>query len=475
MSERKIGTVLVANRGEIAVRIIRAAREYGLQTVAIYSDADEGALHVRLADKRVALGGNSARDSYLSQDKILNAAILSGADAVHPGYGFFAENAEFARALERAGLTFIGPDPAVIGLMGDKDQARRKAAESGVPVVPGTEAGLSPDALQKFCKKIGYPVMIKAVAGGSGRGMRLVEKEAELGDKLLEAQAEAEAAFRNRDVIVEKYLGRPRHIEVQVFGDAHGNVLHFGERECSLQRRHQKVVEESPAAFFHPAVRARMLESAVALAKAVGYRGAGTMEFLVEDGTTAESPFYFLEMNTRIQVEHAVTEAVTGIDLLKLQFHVAEGKPLPMEQSAVQSRGHAIEFRVYAEDPSQGFKPTSGTVRYISRLGGAGLREDAWVEAGTQVSAYYDSLLSKLTVWGASREEAIRRSVAVLGELVVEGMETTLGFHRWVVRQPAFRDGPLDVKWIEREYRGELVSAIGVGPLVLPPLRESKS
>jgi acetyl-CoA carboxylase biotin carboxylase subunit len=467
---RKIRTVLVANRGEIAVRIIRAAREYGLKSVAVYSEVDQGALHVRLADKRVALGGNAAKDSYLNQEKLLNAAIQSGADAVHPGYGFFAENAEFARAVSEAGLCFIGPSPEVIALMGDKDQARRKAVQCGVPVVPGTQSGLPLSELKLFCREAGYPVMIKAVAGGSGRGMRLVEAEADLEAKLAEAGAEAESAFGNRATIIEKYIARPRHIEVQIFGDAIGTVIHFGERECSLQRRHQKIVEEAPAVHFHPRLREKMLKAAVQLAEAVEYCGAGTIEFLVEGGDSADSPFYFLEMNTRIQVEHAVTEAVTGYDLLQLQFSVAEGAPLGIAQKQIAARGHALEFRVYAEAPAREFKPTNGTIVYVSRSGGNGVREDSWIEAGTRVSAFYDSLLSKITVWGRTRDEAVRRSRSVLDGFSIEGMETTLGFHRWLLEQPAFCDGTVDVKWIEREYTGQEKPAVGVGPLRLPPV-----
>jgi len=466
----KISRILVANRGEIAVRIIRAARESGIESVAVYSDADESALHVRLADRRVALGGSTAKESYLNQEKLIDAAIQTNSDAVHPGYGFLAENASFAAAAEAAGLVFIGPKAEVIRLMGDKDLARKKAVEAGVPVVPGTEAGADLEELKKFSAKIGYPVMIKAVAGGSGRGMRLVEKETDFDELLSQAQAEAESAFKNRAVIVEKCIVRPRHIEIQVFGDHAGSVLHFGERECSMQRRHQKVVEEAPAIRLHPKLREKICKAAVKLAKAVGYTGAGTMEFLVEGGEREDSPFYFLEMNTRIQVEHPVTEAVYGVDLVRLQLGVAAGGELPMSQKDLRPAGHALEFRVYAEDTAKEFRPQTGTIRYISRPAGPGIREDSWVEAGSRISAFYDSLLAKLVVWGATREEAIARARRALDEFVVEGFETTLGFHRWLVRQPAFSEGALDIKWIEREYHGEKVHARSTGPFRLPPL-----
>ena len=469
---KAIRRVLVANRGEIAVRVIRAVREAGLESVAVFSDADAGALHVRAADRRVGLGSSSAKESYLNKEKLVNAAVSSGADAIHPGYGFLAENAEFAALVRGAGLVFIGPSPEVILLMGDKDRARKKAIEVGVPVVPGLEAGTSVEGIKKFASEIGYPVIVKAVAGGSGRGMRLVECADELEAKIAEASKEAEGAFGNGVVFVEKYVARPRHIEIQVFGDCYGNAVHFGERECSLQRRHQKIVEESPAPRFHSGLRKRMLDAALLLTKSVGYEGAGTLEFLVEGGEAEESPFYFLEMNTRIQVEHTVTEEVMGVDLVRLQLEVAAGATLREELSKLEPRGHAFQFRVYAENPSEGFKPQTGRVAYMSRNGGPGVREDGWAEAGTKISAFYDSLLSKIVVWGETRDAAIARSRRVLQECVVEGIANTLPFHRWLVQQEAFLRGDLYVRWIDEFYRGEMEGPRSVGPLVLPPLVE---
>ena len=469
---KAIRRVLVANRGEIAVRVMRAVREARLESVAVYSDADAGALHVRMADRRVGLGASGARESYLNKEKLIAAAVRSGADAIHPGYGFLAENAEFAGMVREAGLTFVGPTPEVILLMGDKDRARKKAIEVGVPVVPGSEAGASVEEVKGFAARVGYPVIVKAVAGGSGRGMRLVERVEELEEKIAEASKEAEGAFGNGIVFVEKYVSRPRHIEVQVFGDSHGNAMHFGERECSLQRRHQKVVEESPAPRFHPGLRRRMLDAAVSLTKAVGYQGAGTLEFLVEGGEAEDSPFYFLEMNTRIQVEHTVTEEVMGVDLVRLQLEVAGGEALRGELCGLEPKGHAFQFRIYAENPSEGFKPQTGRVAYMSRSGGPGVREDGWAEAGSKISAFYDSLLSKIVVWGETREAAVARAQRVLGEYVVEGLPTTLPFHRWLVGQEAFLKGDLYVRWIDECYQGEQVGARAVGPLELPPLVE---
>ena len=463
--------LLVANRGEIAVRIIRAARSLGIATVAVYSDADAGSLPVRLADQRVALAGNKARDTYLDIDKLVAAAVMTGADAVHPGYGFLAENARFAGAVEEAGLTFVGPKPDVIALMGDKECARQAAIAHGVPTVPGHAPTPDRRTLKEAADGIGYPVLLKAVAGGSGRGMRVVERPADLDCLFDEASAEALSAFSKGELLLEKYIQRPRHIEVQVFGDNHGNVVHFYERECSVQRRHQKLIEEAPAPNLHPGVRERMLGASLALAKGVGYSGSGTMEFLVVDGTKEGSPFYFIEMNTRIQVEHPVTEEVTGADLVRLQLEVAAGGTLPRQES-INCRGSALEFRLYAEDPTANFSPALGTVTYLSRPGGPGVREDGWAEAGTTISPYYDSLLSKLIVRGESREVAVGRARRVLGEYLCEGLPTTLGFHRWILTQPDFENGNVYVTWIADHYRGEqLETEAGSGPLTLPPSR----
>jgi acetyl-CoA carboxylase biotin carboxylase subunit len=470
---KSIKCLLIANRGEIAVRIIRAARALGIKSVAIFSDADEGALHVRLADRAIALRGSSARESYLNREKVLNAAIQCGADAVHPGYGFFAENAAFADAVQKEGIIFVGPEVEAISAMGDKGKARALVAEHGVPIVPGTRVGLSVKELGKEAGRIGFPVLVKAVAGGSGRGMRLVERKEDLESKIAEAAREAEAAFGNGEVIIEKYLARPRHIEVQIFGDQHGHIVHFGERECSLQRRHQKVIEESPAPNLNPALRERICTAAVAAARAVNYSNAGTIEFLVEGGSDASDNFYFLEMNTRIQVEHPVTEIVHGIDLVKLQVLVAQGLPLPLEQERIVSRGHAIEFRVSAEDPRNNFSPTTGKLRYLHIPAGPGIREDGWIEPGTQITPYYDSLLSKLIVSGSNRKEALAAARVALHEMVVEGVPTTLGFHRWMLEQPDFQNGDLDVKWIERNYQGQVQEQSCVGPFILPPLKNA--
>ena len=469
---RELKRILIANRGEIAVRIIRAVRESGLESVAIFSESDSGAAHTRLADLCVLLPGNSARDTYLNISAVLSAAKISGADAVHPGYGFFAENAAFAKAVNQLGMTFIGPRPETIELMGDKDRARKEAIANGVPVVPGTDAGAGQDEIAAFAKEVGYPIMIKAVAGGSGRGMRVVLNQDELPRMLSEAQAEGGTAFGNTTVIAEKLIQKPRHIEVQIFGDSQGEVIHLWERDCSVQRRQQKIIEEAPAPNLHPQVRQQMVEAAVRLAKGVGYLGAGTMEFLVEDGSTAKSKFYFLEMNTRIQVEHPVTECITGLDLVRLQLEIAAGKSLPIAQSEVKTRGHAFEFRVYAEDPTQQFRPATGEILWMSRPGGIGVREDGWAEAGTRISPYYDSLIAKLVVYGENRKEALERAKRALSEYVVEGVPSTLGFHRWFVAQPEMSAGGIDVKWIDREYQGQVLPALYVGPAALPePLK----
>ncbi|MCC6953418.1 MAG: ATP-grasp domain-containing protein [Deltaproteobacteria bacterium] len=465
--------LLIANRGEIAVRIIRAARSLGLKTVALYSDPDAESLHVRLADERIHLGGSAAKETYLDQDKIISALVLTGADAVHPGYGFLAENAGFARRVREAGAVFVGPSPEVIALMGDKEQARKKAIELQIPVVPGAEVTDDTSFLAAEAQRIGYPVIFKAVAGGSGRGMRIVRTADELAAKFQEARDEALAGFGNAAVFLEKFLESPRHIEVQIFGDSFGNIVCFGERECSLQRRHQKLVEEAPAPNLHESVRARLHVYAVRLGKECRYESSGTLEFLVDGGTTADSPIYFLEMNTRIQVEHPVTESVYGVDLVRLQLEVAQGKSLDAVP-APQCTGHSIEYRVYAEDPSKGFSPMMGQARYISRPGGPGLREDGWAESGTKISPYYDSLLFKAIVTAPTREEALRLSKVYLDEYVVEGFETTLGFHRWVLTQPDFVRGLVDVYWISRNYDGTVVSAPrATSPFVLPPPRQS--
>ncbi len=468
---KPIRRLLIANRGEIALRIIRAARELGIETVAVYSKPDEATLPVRAADHRISLNGVKARETYLDSEKIILAAIQSGADALHPGYGFFAENGEFAKKVTDEGIRFVGPSPEVISLMGDKDQARRIAVKAGVPVVPGSEGAVDEKTAKIFAERVGYPVLIKALAGGSGRGMRLAETASDLGEKLEEARREAEAAFGNGAVLLERYLPRARHIEVQVFGDSHGNVIHLGERECSIQRRHQKLVEETPAAKLHPKLREKLCEAAVKLAKEVSYSSAGTVEFMVEGGESEDSPFYFLEMNTRIQVEHPVTEQVWGLDLVQLQILVAQGGALPYSQQELIPRGHAMEFRINAENPTRDFSPVSGKVLYVSRNGGIGVREDGWIESGTEISAHYDSLLSKLIISGANRTECLARARATLSQYILEGIPSTLDFHRYLLTCPDFNDGRVDAKWVERNYHGEVLPAQTVGPLKLPPPR----
>lgn len=469
----RIKRIFIANRGEIAVRVVRAARDLGIESVVPYSDPDAGAIPVRIGDRRVALGGSTAKDTYLHPEKLINAALQEGCDAVHPGYGFLAENAEFARAVTDAGLIFIGPAPGVIALMGDKHRAREAAITAGVPVVPGTAAGIGLDEMARFGRDVKYPLMAKAVAGGSGRGMRLIASESELKDRVSEAQSEAESAFGNGQVFLEKCILKPRHIEVQVMSDSHGNHLHLLERECTLQRRHQKVVEEAPAPRFHPELRRRMTDAAVELCRRVGYLGAGTIEFLVEGGDRPDSPFYFLEMNTRIQVEHTVTEEILGLDLVRLQIEIAAGQPIPFAQSDVRATRHALQFRIYAERTAESFRPLSGEVRYFLRPSGPGVREDSWVEAGTRISPYYDSLLSKIIITGQDRNEAIARAVRALRECTIEGLETTLPFHRWVLGTEAFLNCETHVKWIEETYRGEQGGRGATGPLVLPPPREA--
>jgi len=448
--------VLIANRGEIAVRIIRACRDLGVETVAVFSEADRVAMHVREADYAVAVGPSPAAQSYLNTERILDAAQQTGAEAIHPGYGFFSENADFARAVEKAGLVFIGPSPAAIEQMGDKVQARKLMAAAGVPVVPGSPGTLEREAdVRALAKKIGFPIMIKAAAGGGGKGMRLVEEEKELASAVRSVASEAKSSFGDGRFYVEKYVNRPRHIEVQVFADRQGHTVHLFERECSIQRRNQKVVEESPSPFVTPAMRAAMGAVAVKAAQAVNYTGAGTIEFLAD----AERNFYFLEMNTRIQVEHPVTEMVTGIDLVKLQLEVAAGEGLPFAQDDLAQRGWAIECRVYAEDPAAGFVPAPGKIEAMRLPDGPGIRVDAGVYAGAEVSIFYDPMIAKLTAWGRDRNEAITRMRRALNEFTITGeLTTNLEFHRWIMRHPKFVVGDFDTGFIGREYHPESIA-----------------
>jgi acetyl-CoA carboxylase biotin carboxylase subunit len=451
--QRRIRRVLVANRGEIAVRVMRTCRERGIETVAVFSDADRLAPHVLIADRAVHIGPPPAAESYLVIDKIIAACRESGADAVHPGYGFLSENDEFADACAAAGLIFIGPAAGSMRIMGSKTRARQTVMAAGLPVVPGDNgpAGAGfPDAetALRAAQAIGFPVLIKAAAGGGGKGMRLVDSAGGFAAAFDGARREALAAFGDGTVYLEKAILRPRHIEIQVFADAHGNVVHLGERDCSVQRRHQKVIEEAPSPVVSPELRRTMGEAAVNAARACRYLGAGTMEFLLAD----DGSFYFLEMNTRLQVEHPVTELVYGLDLVAWQLDVAEGRPLPLSQAELDARrrGAAIECRVYAEDP-QRFLPSPGTITHLRVPGGPYVRDDSGVYEGSAISVYYDPMISKLLAWGDTREQALARMRRALDEYQVRGIETNLDFHRRVLRHAAFCAGEYDTGYIERE------------------------
>ena len=438
--------VLIANRGEIALRVIRACRELNISTVAVFSEADRDSLHVRLADESVCIGPPPASQSYNHVARLISAAEVTGVDAIHPGYGFLSENAHFAEVCASCNFTFIGPTPDMIRAMGDKAEARRSMTAAGLPVVPGSE-GTLPDveAALELAKRIGFPVIIKATAGGGGRGMRVAYDEKQLRAGFGIAQAEAGAAFNNNAVYVEKFITRPRHIEFQILGDAHGNLIHLGERECSVQRNHQKLIEESPSPFLSPEQRMKVGEMAVRGAKSIGYVNAGTMEFLFDQ----DGSFYFMEMNTRIQVEHPVTEEVTGIDLVKEQILVAAGEPMTFRQEDVKLSGHAIECRINAEDFEHNFRPSPGKVTYWYRPGGPGLRVDSHVYAGYTIPPYYDSMIGKLIAHGKDRAEAIRRMEIALEEMIVEGIKTTIPFHRLALASEKFRNGDLSTRFVE--------------------------
>ena len=441
--------ILIANRGEIAVRVIRAAREMGISTVAVYSELDRNALHVRLADEAYALGGQTAAESYLNTEAILDAIRTSGADAVHPGYGFFSENADFARAITELGVAWIGPPPAAIDEMGDKVSSRIAAQRGGAPIVPGTtEFAQGPDEIRAFGDEFGWPVCIKAAYGGGGRGMKVVENAADVDDAMASAQREAKAFFGRDEVYVERYLTWPRHVEVQIVGDTHGNVVWVSTRDCSAQRRHQKLIEEAPAAGLPDGVEEAMGEAAVKAAKAVGYYNAGTVEFIYQDGE-----FFFLEMNTRLQVEHPVTEVICGIDLVEWQIRVAAGEALPMTQEQVAARrdGAAIEVRINAEDPAGGkFLPSPGPITALRTPSGFGVRFDTGYEAGDEISQYYDNLVGKLIVWGRDRDVAIARTITALEEMVVEGVATTIPADLAILRHPDFAAMEHSTKWVEQ-------------------------
>jgi acetyl-CoA carboxylase biotin carboxylase subunit len=440
-----IGSVLIANRGEIAVRIARGARECGIRTIAVYSEADRLAAHVLEADEAYCIGPAPSAESYLRGDAILELALAKGVESIHPGYGFLAERADFAAAVEAAGLIFIGPLSETIAAMGDKTEARRRMAAAGVPIVPGlTDAVASPDEAAEAADTIGYPVLLKALAGGGGKGMRVVEAPDDLKRAFEAASREALAAFGDGSVYLERYLARPRHIEIQVLGDAHGNVVHLAERECSIQRRHQKLIEEAPSPVLSEEDRARMGETAVRAAQAVDYRGAGTIEFLYENGE-----FFFLEMNTRLQVEHTVTELVTGLDLVEWQFRVASGEKLTFAQEDVRLSGHAIECRITSEDHIGGFLPSTGTVKHLEVPTGPGVRWDGSVLEGGEVSLHYDPLLAKLIVSAPTRIGAIDRMARALDELVIAGVETCAPFHRRVMDEADFRSGDFTIRYLE--------------------------
>ena len=442
--------ILIANRGEIAVRIVRACRELGLPTVAVFSDADRDARHVREADEAVYIGPNEAVRSYLRIDGIVDAAVRSGADAVHPGYGFLAENAVFARACREAGLTFIGPAPEAMALMGSKTAARGVAVRAGVPVVPGTDrpfdARATDEEIASAASAIGYPLLVKAVAGGGGKGMRGVDGSDALANAVRTARSEAGAAFGDTSIYLERRLRRPRHIEIQLLGDAHGRIVPFVERECSIQRRHQKVVEESPSVAITAELRRRMAAAATAVAREVHYTNAGTIEFLVDE----DGAFYFLEMNTRLQVEHPVTEMVTGVDLVHWQIRLARGEPLTIDpELALTPAGHAIECRIYAEDPDEGFLPSPGVIRAIRAASGPGIRDDGGVSAGYEVPVFYDSLIAKLIAWAPTREDAIARMTRALREYQIVGLKTTIPFFLWLMQQPDYVVGRYDTTYLD--------------------------
>jgi acetyl-CoA/propionyl-CoA carboxylase biotin carboxyl carrier protein len=446
-------SVLVANRGEIAVRVIRTLRRLGIRAIAVYSDADADAPHVRLADAAVRLGPAPAAESYLAIERVLAAAAETGAQAIHPGYGFLSENAAFARACAEAGVVFVGPPVAAIEAMGDKIRAKQAVEPAGVPVVPGVhQSGLDDAALRKAAPDVGYPLLVKASAGGGGKGMRIVRAEEELDDALAAARREALGAFGDDDLLLERYLERPRHIEIQVLGDTHGNVVHLGERECSLQRRHQKVIEEAPSPVLDLAIRARMGHAAVEAARACGYTGAGTVEFIVPHTRPGEAitEFFFLEMNTRLQVEHPVTEMVTGLDLVEQQLRVAAGEPLGFTQDDVTLTGHAVEARVYAEDPSRGFLPTGGTVLVYAEPSGEGVRVDSGVAQGSEVGSSYDPMLAKVIAHGPERATALARLDTALRELVLLGPTTNVAFLRALLADPDVQSGALDTGLAEQ-------------------------
>lgn len=451
---RKIRKILVANRGEIALRVMRTAREMGIATVAVYSQADRNAPHVRFADEAYCIGPPPSAQSYLQMDKLIEICLKSGADAVHPGYGFLSENAVFARKVSQAGLIFIGPSPESIEIMGSKLSAKAAAKKYNIPLVPGTEEAVSDiSAAKRRAAEIGYPVLIKASAGGGGKGMRLVHSEEEFEEQMQRAVSEAQAAFGDGAVFIEKFVTAPRHIEIQILGDKHGNIIHLFERECSIQRRHQKVIEEAPSAVLTPEIRAAMGKCAIDVARACNYYGAGTVEFIVND----KLEFYFLEMNTRLQVEHPVTEMITGVDLVRQQILIAEGHPLTLRQEDLQIRGHAIEVRVCAEDPANNFLPDIGKLKTYIRPQGPGVRVDDGFEQGMDIPIYYDPMIAKLIVHAEDRNKAIAKMLRAIEEYQITGIQTTLGFCAYVLKHDAFVSGQFDTKFVEKYFSPEVL------------------
>ena len=451
----KIRKLLIANRGEIALRIMRTAREMGIKTVAVYSEADRQALHVRFADEAVCLGPPPSSQSYLLGEKIIDACKKLNVDAIHPGYGFLSENEKFAQQAMDAGIIFIGPTPESIHIMGSKLAAKEAVAKYGVPLVPGTENAIEdPVEAKKIAKKIGFPILIKASAGGGGKGMRIVNNEDELEENMQRAISEAKSAFGDGSVFIEKYVTAPRHIEFQILGDHHGNVVHLFERECSIQRRHQKVIEEAPSSVLTEEVRKKMGDAAINVARSCNYYGAGTVEFILDENLD----FFFLEMNTRLQVEHPVTEMITGVDLVREQIKIAEGHKLSFSQDDLKIHGHAIESRVYAEDPQNNFLPDTGTLVRYRRPQGPGVRVDDGFEEGMAIPIYYDPMIAKMITHGANREEAIERMIRALDEYQISGISTTINFCRFVMLNEAFRTGAFTTKFIEEHYKPELLN-----------------
>ena len=438
--------VLIANRGEIAVRIIRACRELGIRSVAVYSTADKNALHAQIADEAVCIGPAATKDSYLNMNAIIEACKISGCDAVHPGFGFLSENAEFARLCRKCDIEFIGPDPESIEMLGDKANAKETMKKAGVPVIPGSEGAVrTVEEAEAAAKEIGFPLLVKASAGGGGRGIRMVESMDQLAGQITAAQAEAKSFFGDDAVYMERFVKNPRHIEIQILADKHGNVVHLGERDCSMQRRNQKVLEESPSPVMTPELREKMGQAAVTAAKVCGYHNAGTIEFLVENG----KDFYFMEMNTRIQVEHPVTEWVTGIDLVKAQIKIAAGMPLDYKQEDIAVRGHAIECRINAENPKLNFRPSPGKIQALNIPGGPGIRIDSAVYQGYTISPYYDSMIAKLIVYAPTREEAIMKMKWALSEFIVDGIDTNIDFQLALIKCDAFENGDYNNRFLE--------------------------